>query len=680
MLFLGVLVPIDLSSKVRSGKKKRVTAKVKSKLKVKNSKVVNKSPNLNVQQLQVQIQENAVLEGLPVDFVQGGFFTGDSAQNIGSQNEFTGSYIPATDTVVVDNSSCQSLPGMVNSPMVVTGNSTLEGVANIANGLTLQDASTNLTINSQAALNSDVNLNGGTATLSSDLDFSEDYQFEGEGFIEGGGNAINLGGRDIIVTSTLYLNSDVALNSRATLYGTWTFLGDNHILGRGNVLDLSKGGSWLIRPTARLYIANLNIKGLGTGNIQFIGGDTGQLVLSSCTVELDSDYTFSNGGIYIDSTSTIITKDKHFTIDDKASMTVDGVTLWYDTTVFDDDDNIRPTVSQDPNQTHIAYLNNGVIRHIISDPGSGGDIHYTTSIVNLNGLRVYSPGQRAFFDASLLFDGHQNTVYFASNGEPVTFVADGESVFFTNVEFASYSPDMTQLGTDSEMIFGDSTTIELGGHCTVDLNITWTFRGQCVLKGYGQTLNIGPEGGIVVQGAGSSLILSNIKIAGVAGNNIRCTDDTTTLSLCNVTWSLDSDYSFTKGHFDVLTRFDVNGDAVFNYETSQQSSILYKSIMYVDMDTTFNYAPIANNRDLIYMDDVSSMLYLNGATLASSTTGLRLTTGTLIVDKVNYIDNPGAVSLSQGVEFGDGTPAGELNVSIVPGGRIEVLSGCFNIN
>lgn len=677
LLIFSVSVPIDLSSKIRAGKRPRMTSKSKTSVKSKNSKIVNNSTNLNAGQLQIQVNENAALEGLTVAFAQGGY-----SSNYGSQTSFTGTYNPTSGTVSVDNSSCQALPGDMNYPLSVVGNAALEGIGNCGSGISLATVMgpinpTVLTVNVSNAVNSDIDLNGGTILLKSDLNFGGDKQLLGEGDIEGNGNSVILGGKDLIVTSTLnWISADLVVNSRITLWGSWNFYGDTHVMGRGNVLDLSNGGKVNVGHNSRLYVANLNIRGLGSGSVLFTD-DTGEIVLSSCTVELDEDYTFTKGGIYIDSTSTLIAKDKHLTFDENASMTVDGVTLWYDTTVFDDDQNIRPTVSEDPNEKFIAYFNNGVIRRQVSDPGSGGDIHYTSD-VSLSGLRIYSPAMRAFFDASLIFDGNQNTVYFASNYEPVAFIADGETVYFTNVELESLSTYMFDLGVDSGMIFGDSTTIDLDLSC--DLNITWTFRGQCILKGNGQTLTLGEGGAIVVQGAGSSLFLDNIKIAGVAGNNIRCTDDTTTISFSNVVLDMDNDYSFTKGRFDVVSRFDLKGDAIFGYATSQESTILSKATMFIDMGTTFNYAPSIANRDLIFMEDASSMLYLNGATLASTTTGLRLTYGTVIVDKVNYIDNPEAVSLSEGVEFGNGTPEGELNVNIVPGGKINVLSGIFNMN
>ena len=78
------------------------------------------------------------------------------------------------------------------------------------------------------------------------------------------------------------------------------------------------------------------------------------------------------------------------------------------------------------------------------------------------------------------------------------------------------------------------------------------------------------------------------------------------------------------------------------------------------------------------MTDVSSQLYLNGCTLSSTTTGLRLTVGTLAIDGLNIIENAGAVSLSQGVAFGDGTLSDDLNIDIRPGGSINVVSGILD--
>ena len=89
LLILLFLVPIKLYAKVKPAKAtaQKVVTQSKTSITAKSSNVVNKSPNLNVGQLQVQVSANAALEGVPVGFTNGGYST-----NNGSQTSFTGSY------------------------------------------------------------------------------------------------------------------------------------------------------------------------------------------------------------------------------------------------------------------------------------------------------------------------------------------------------------------------------------------------------------------------------------------------------------------------------------------------------------------------------------------------------------------------------------------------------------
>ena len=84
------------------------------------------------------------------------------------------------------------------------------------------------------------------------------------------------------------------------------------------------------------------------------------------------------------------------------------------------------------------------------------------------------------------------------------------------------------------------------------------------------------------------------------------------------------------------------------------------------------------------MTDRTSKIYLNGCSLYSTPTGLQLTKGTLIVDHKNYLYNqdgeingsgPAATSVSQAITFGDGNADNDLNIEIMPGGNIELMSG-----
>ncbi|MFA6535518.1 MAG: hypothetical protein WCS92_04635, partial [Candidatus Babeliales bacterium] len=544
-LILVSLVPINLHAKVKAAKKARVVAQSKTSVKSKSSKVVNKSTNLKVGQLQIQVNQNAALEGLPVDFELGGYST-----NNGSQSSFTGSYIPETGTTVVDNASYQSLPGNVNYPLTMSGNATLEGIGNMSNGLNLFDPSTNLTINSPGSVNSSINLNGGTSTLQSDLNFGSDNQFEGEGTIEGNGNAAILGGKDLIITSTLnWVNTDIVANSRLTLWGTWDLTGDIHMLGRGNILDLSHGGTLLIKSNTRVYIANLTIRGLGSrGTIQF-QDDTGQLVLTSCTIELDDDYTFDKGGVYIDGPSTVITADKTLTFDTNASMTVDGVCLWYDTLTFDDNNNIIPTPAQDPNQKFISYKNDGLIRTI------GASTTILSKIKN-NSNAIVTLDRTVRTDSNAFAYGIKNNsnaiILLSSYGDPALTKANSNAIVSwikgtSNAVNSTFNPPLVSGNIYNNIVMNE--TYILNSNQVV--NITNT--SGVVLDGNGQTIvfnnTFGPQ--FVVQ-ENVPVTLQNITLQNINQNTFNIKPGGEILIGPNTTFEFSQDVTFSSGIFNVL--------------------------------------------------------------------------------------------------------------------------------
>jgi hypothetical protein len=75
------------------------------------------------------------------------------------------------------------------------------------------------------------------------------------------------------------------------------------------------------------------------------------------------------------------------------------------------------------------------------------------------------------------------------------------------------------------------------------------------------------------------------------------------------------------------------------------------------------------------MVDQSSRLFIDGCTLSSTTTGMRLTRGTLIADHKNFLDNAGATSISEGFAFGDGNPDHDLSIEVKPGGSLNLIAG-----
>jgi len=158
----------------------------------------------------------------------------------------------------------------------------------------------------------------------------------------------------------------------------------------------------------------------------------------------------------------------------------------------------------------------------------------------------------------------------------------------------------------------------------------------------------------------------------------------------NTQIQLDDNFSFTQGKMFIHGDVKVSGTSQFNYTSTQASWIKKDSTFKFDLNSTFSYGPVEagwvptgdEGRRLIMMEDRTSQLFLNGATLRSTTTGLILVKGTCILDHKNFMYNEdgtgaGATSLSESIAFIDGT--NYLNVEIMPSGSIEAMSGLFVI-
>ena len=89
--------------------------------------------------------------------------------------------------------------------------------------------------------------------------------------------------------------------------------------------------------------------------------------------------------------------------------------------------------------------------------------------------------------------------------------------------------------------------------------------------------------------------------------------------------------------------------------------------MYLDNGITFSYDPVVGNKNLIVMSDESSVLYLDGASVVSTITGLRLSTGTL------YFDNKVTLS-SQARNTGEAMELdSNLNIQGCSGGVLDLF-------
>jgi hypothetical protein len=176
----------------------------------------------------------------------------------------------------------------------------------------------------------------------------------------------------------------------------------------------------------------------------------------------------------------------------------------------------------------------------------------------------------------------------------------------------------------------------------LDIDYTWTITEKATIHGNNNKINLGANGAIEIQGSGASLLLKDVIIDNISGNQIRCTDNTTTLSIDNVTWIQDANYSFTKGALDIKNNWLIKGTGTtFSYQSDQTSTInSYARLVF--QKTVFDYDTASNN--LLQMSDSSSLIILDRTTL-QATQACTLATGKLLTRGLTILQGDATLNL-----------------------------------
>ena len=226
-------------------------------------------------------------------------------------------------------------------------------------------------------------------------------------------------------------------------------------------------------------------------------------------------------------------------------------------------------------------------------------------------------------------------------------------------------------------IKGRGHSIILNGNITIPANKTLQITGDTLIEGNGNTLLIDANAQLFVD-TGITLTLKNLVLKNtrnsLATPPIGLAASGSKLALDNVVLAPTGDFLFPQGqlfiHHDVL----FTGTSAFIYQSTQSSHITSHACLGFDLGTTFSFAPATTSKDLIVLDDQTSILYLNGCTLVATSTGLRLTKGRLLIDNHVTIENREATQLSNGICFGNSALGStyDLDVSILGGAQAEI--------
>ncbi len=268
-------------------------------------------------------------------------------------------------------------------------------------------------------------------------------------------------------------------------------------------------------------------------------------------------------------------------------------------------------------------------------------------------------------------DGGGHSIYFARGQANVFSINNGVSTILKNVVLRDFDDTAIQLTGSASITFGDGSIIELADSSR--LNRHWTFAGDSKIIGFGNKLNFSYFNlGILQPG---TLTLRDIIIDNLKHNNMRCVGGNASIVLNDCQLIMANNFSFTTGTLQFEHEVKITGSNVLSYESVGQSIINSQSRLFLDMGVTFSYAPSVAQKNLLAFTDATSQLYCNGCTLKTTTTGMQLAKGTLIVDHKNTFYNDNAASLSEALIIGNGVSSDDLTVEVKPGGSLEMLTG-----
>ncbi|QQR49414.1 hypothetical protein IPF37_01020 [bacterium] len=215
----------------------------------------------------------------------------------------------------------------------------------------------------------------------------------------------------------------------------------------------------------------------------------------------------------------------------------------------------------------------------------------------------------------------------------VTRIVSNGSIWGNGKYSVDFSPTLTTLkiseATSTRALRFSHTHVLLNAN--IELVSPLEMRGGCKITGNGYTIKISNGGSLSVR-AGSTLLLDNVTLTGVGSTNFTCLTNNATVTFRDCRILLSKNWTFSRGSMLFLSDVMFSGTVQFNYTTPLTSTIASRAMWYFDKGTTFSYAPARARKDLLFMEDSLSLLYLNGASLFSTMTGIKLSTGTLVID------------------------------------------------
>ncbi len=265
---------------------------------------------------------------------------------------------------------------------------------------------------------------------------------------------------------------------------------------------------------------------------------------------------------------------------------------------------------------------------------------------DLNG----TAGTKYLTNNIVIHKGRETAQGFVRLNNGLTITQDGHGKLDTCTSFSG-NIDLRETGTlellnnlklDSGVTFssggninGHGNTLLLGGDLTIPTGKILHIMGDTIIDGKGKTLFLNEHAQLFVD-TNVTLTLKNLSVVttrnSLTNPAIRCAALKSKLALDNVMLAPVGDFLFKEGQFFVHNDVIFTGTSSFIYTSTRPSYITSRACLGFDLGTTFSFAPATNSNEQLVLSDPTSNLYLNGCSLLTTGTGMRLTKGLVLFD------------------------------------------------
>ncbi|MFH1643886.1 MAG: hypothetical protein ABIA74_01800 [bacterium] len=187
---------------------------------------------------------------------------------------------------------------------------------------------------------------------------------------------------------------------------------------------------------------------------------------------------------------------------------------------------------------------------------------------------------------------------------------------------------------DLGFIYGEGNDIQMHTNLIIPSNRALEFLSDTIIDGMENQLILSDDSQLIID-SDVTVTLKNLRLKTSLNSSTTPPIKTylgSKLCLQNVELDLGDKYTFENGNIFINNDVKFIGGSEFVYSSTQHLFIAKDSTLIIDFDTRFTYSPYNTNRDLIVMNDVTSKILLNGGTLATTYTGIRLTKGRFVTD------------------------------------------------